>query len=70
MIDPQGKVYTNLKGRYRYSRQSAVDKILSSLGTSDGRNLRTSTRIRMGLVTKFTGGIFLPIVSEVCEESA
>jgi len=25
MIDPQGKVYTNLNGRYRYSKQSAVD---------------------------------------------
>ena len=25
MIDPQGMVYTNLHGRYRYSKQSAVD---------------------------------------------
>jgi len=25
MIDPQGRAYTNLHGRYRYSKQSAVD---------------------------------------------
>ena len=25
MIDPQGMVYTNLHGRYRYSDQSAID---------------------------------------------
>ena len=25
MIDPQGKVYTNLKGSYRYSTQSSID---------------------------------------------
>ena len=25
MIDPQGKVYTNLKGRYHYSKQSSID---------------------------------------------
>ena len=25
MIDPQGMLYTNLNGRYRYSKQSAVD---------------------------------------------
>jgi radical S-adenosyl methionine domain-containing protein 2 len=25
MIDPQGMAYTNLNGRYHYSKQSAVD---------------------------------------------
>ena len=25
MIDPQGRAYTNLHGRYSYSKQSAVD---------------------------------------------
>ena len=74
MIDPQGKVYTNLKGRYHYSRQSAVDIGFSVAWAQvmDGFSQKgfIDRGGEWGWSQKSTGGIFLPIVSEVCEEAA
>jgi radical S-adenosyl methionine domain-containing protein 2 len=74
MIDPQGMVYTNLQGRYHYSKQSAVDigflaawaQVMdgfSDIGfESRGGNWDWSQNSARG--------ILLPVVGEVCEESA
>jgi len=74
MIDPQGMVYTNLNGHYHYSKQSAVDigflavwaQVMdgfSDIGfESRGGNWDWSQNSARG--------ILLPVVGEVCEESA
>ena len=74
MIDPQGMAYTNLHGRYHYSKKSVVDIGFSDAWAQVMDGFSQKRFIDRGgewdWSQKSTGGIFLPIVSEVCEESA